>query len=104
MARRLGSHPTTLLTWSYMNRTDYNRIRNSVYGAILITPDNFGDWIITDVKFDRILSAAHGSRLAVIETLQQMHRDNELGDILPMLIDSVKSLWFCKRSYSGKAK
>lgn len=86
-----------------MNRNDYNRIRKSVYGAIFITPDQFGDWLLTDVRFDRMLIAANGSRLAVYETLKQMEHDNELGEFMPMLISTVKDLWFSKRSYGRKA-
>ena len=83
-----------------VNRDDYIRIRKGVYSAIIITPDPFGDWLVTNVRWDRMLEAARGSRLAVYETLKQMEHDNELADLMPMLISTVKDLWFSRRSYS----
>lgn len=83
-----------------MTRDDYIRIRKGVYSAIIITPDPFGDWLVTNVRYDRMLEAARGSRLAVYETLKQMEHDNELADLMPMLISTVKDLWFSRRSYS----
>ena len=83
-----------------VNRDDYIRIRKGVYSAVIITPDPFGDWLVTNVRWDRMLEAAHGSRLAVYETLKQMEHDNELADIMPALIEGVRDLWFSRRSYS----
>ena len=83
-----------------MTKDDYIRIRKGVYSAIIITPDPFGDWLVTNVRYDRMLEAARGSRLAVYETLKQMEHDNELADLMPMLISTVKDLWFSRRSYS----
>ena len=83
-----------------MTRDDYIRIRKGVYSAIIITPDPFGDWLITNIRYDRMLDAARGSRLAVYETLKQMEHDNELGEIMQTLIEGVRDLWFSRRSYS----
>ena len=70
-----------------MNAKDYINIRHSVYDAICITPDKAGDWLVTDVKFDRIISAAKGDFNAISATLDRMTRDGELADILPALVD-----------------
>lgn len=70
-----------------MNAKDYINIRHSVYDAICITPDKAGDWLVTDVKFDRIVSAAQGDYSAIDATLDRMTRDGELADILPALVD-----------------
>ena len=70
-----------------MNAKDYINIRHSVYDAICITPDKAGDWLVTDVKFDRIVSAAQGDYSAIDATLDRMSHDGELADILPALVD-----------------
>ena len=70
-----------------MNAKDYINIRHSVYDAICITPDKAGDWLVTDVRFDRIVSAAQGDYSAIDATLDRMTRDGELADILPALVD-----------------
>ena len=69
-----------------MNAKDYINIRHSVYDAICITPDREG-WLVTDVRFDRIISAAQGDFRAITVTLDRMTRDGELADILPALVD-----------------
>lgn len=69
-----------------MNEANYINIRHSVYDAICITPDRDG-WLVTDVKFDRIISAAQGDFRAITATLDRMTRDGELADILPALVD-----------------
>lgn len=69
-----------------MNEANYINIRRSVYDAICITPDR-EDWLVTDVKFDRIVSAAQGDYSAIDATLDRMTRDGELADILPALVD-----------------
>lgn len=69
-----------------MNAKDYINIRHSVYDAICITPDREG-WLVTDVRFDRIISAAKGDFRAITATLDRMTRDGELADILPAVID-----------------
>lgn len=69
-----------------MNAKDYINIRHSVYDAICITPDREG-WLVTDVKFDRIVSAAKGDFTAIAATLNRMQSDGELADILPALVD-----------------
>lgn len=69
-----------------MNAKDYINIRHSVYDAICITPDREG-WLVTDVRFDRIVSAAQGDFRAITATLDRMTRDGELADILPALVD-----------------
>lgn len=69
-----------------MNAKDYINIRHSVYDAICITPDREG-WLVTDVRFDRIVSAAQGDFRAITATLDRMSHDGELADILPALID-----------------
>lgn len=69
-----------------MNAKDYINIRHSVYDAICITPDREG-WLVTDVKFDRIVSAAKGDFTAIAATLNRMTRDGELADILPALAE-----------------
>ena len=69
-----------------MNEANYINIRHSVYDAICITPDR-GGWLVTDVKFDRIVSAAQGDFRAITATLDRMTRDGELADILPALVD-----------------
>lgn len=69
-----------------MNAKDYINIRHSVYDAICITPDREG-WLVTDVRFDRIISAAQGDFRAITATLDRMTRDGELADILPALVD-----------------
>ena len=68
-----------------MNAKDYINIRHSVYDAICITPDREG-WLVTDVRFDRIVSAAQGDFRAITATLDRMTRDGELADILPALV------------------
>ena len=70
-----------------MNEANYINIRHSVYDAICITPDKAGDWLVTDVKFDRIVSAAQGDYSAIDATLDRMSHDGELADILPALVD-----------------
>ena len=69
-----------------MNARDYSNIRHAVYSAVYITPDRDG-WLVTDVKFDRIVSAAQGDFRAIDATLDRMTRDGELADILPALVD-----------------
>lgn len=69
-----------------MNARDYSNIRHAVYSAIYITPDR-GGWLVTDVKFDRIVSAAQGDYSAIDATLDRMSHDGELADILPALVD-----------------
>lgn len=69
-----------------MNEANYINIRHSVYDAICITPDRDG-WLVTDVKFDRIISAAQGDYSAIDATLDRMSHDGELADILPALVD-----------------
>ena len=69
-----------------MNEANYINIRHSVYDAICITPAR-GGWLVTDVKFDRIVSAAQGDFRANTATLDRMTRDGELADILPALVD-----------------
>ena len=69
-----------------MNAKDYINIRHSVYDAICITPDREG-WLVTDVRFDRIVSAAQGDFRAITATLARMSHDGELADILPALVD-----------------
>ena len=69
-----------------MNARDYSNIRHAVYSAVYITPDREG-WLVTDVKFDRIVSAAQGDYSAIDATLDRMTRDGELADILPALVD-----------------
>ena len=69
-----------------MNARDYSNIRHAVYSAVYITPDR-GGWLVTDVKFDRIVSAAKGDYSAIDATLDRMTRDGELADILPALVD-----------------
>ena len=69
-----------------MNARDYSNIRHAVYSAVYITPDR-GGWLVTDVKFDRIVSAAQGDYSAIDATLDRMSRDGELADILPALVD-----------------
>ena len=70
-----------------MNARDYSNIRHAVYSAVYITPDKAGDWLVTDVKFDRIVSAAQGDYSAIDATLDRMSHDGELADILPALAD-----------------
>ena len=69
-----------------MNARDYSNIRHAVYSAVYITPDR-GGWLVTDVKFDRIVSAAQGDYSAIDATLDRMSHDGELADILPALLD-----------------
>ena len=69
-----------------MNARDYSNIRHAVYSAVYITPDREG-WLVTDVRFDRIVSAAQGDYSAIDATLDRMTRDGELADILPALVD-----------------
>ena len=69
-----------------MNAKDYINIRHSVYDAICITPDR-GGWLVTDVKFDRIVSAAQGDYSAIDATLDRMSHDGELADILPAIVE-----------------
>ena len=69
-----------------MNEANYINIRHSVYHAICITPDREG-WLVTDVRFDRIVSAAQGDFTAIAATLNRMQSDGELADILPALVD-----------------
>ena len=69
-----------------MNAKDYINIRHSVYDAICITPDH-GGWLVTGIKFDRIISAAQGDYSAIDATLDRMSHDGELADILPALVD-----------------
>ena len=69
-----------------MNARDYSNIRHAVYSAVYITPDR-GGWLVTDVKFDRIVSAAQGDYSAIDATLDRMSHDGELADILPALAD-----------------
>lgn len=69
-----------------MNARDYSNIRHAVYSAVYITPDR-GGWLVTDVKFDRIVSAAQGDYSAIDATLDRMTHDGELADILPALVD-----------------
>ena len=69
-----------------MNEANYINIRHSVYDAICITPDCEG-WLVTGIKFDRIISAAQGDYSAIDATLDRMTRDGELADILPALVD-----------------
>ena len=69
-----------------MNARDYSNIRYAVYSAVYITPDR-GGWLVTDVKFARIVSAAQGDYSAIDATLDRMTRDGELADILPALVD-----------------
>ena len=69
-----------------MNAKDYINIRHSVYDAICITPDR-GGWLVTDVRFDRIISAAQGDFRAITATLDRMTRDGELADILPAIVE-----------------
>ena len=69
-----------------MNARDYSNIRHAVYSAVYITPDREG-WLVTDVRFDRIVSAAQGDFRAITATLDRMTRDGELADILPALVD-----------------
>lgn len=69
-----------------MNAKDYSNIRHAVYSAVYITPDR-GGWLVTDVRFDRIVSAAQGDYSAIDATLDRMSHDGELADILPALVD-----------------
>ena len=69
-----------------MNEANYINIRHSVYDAICITPDREG-WLVTDVRFDRIVSAAQGDYSAIDATLDRMSHDGELADILPALAE-----------------
>lgn len=69
-----------------MNARDYSNIRHAVYSAVYITPDR-GGWLVTDVKFDRIISAAQGDYSAIDATLDRMSHDGELADILPALVE-----------------
>lgn len=69
-----------------MNARDYSNIRHAVYSAVYITPDR-GGWLVTDVRFDRIISAAQGDYSAIDATLDRMSHDGELADILPALVD-----------------
>ena len=69
-----------------MNARDYSNIRHAVYSAVYITPDREG-WLVTGIKFDRIISAAQGDFRAITATLDRMTRDGELADILPALVD-----------------
>ena len=69
-----------------MNAKDYSNIRHAVYSAVYITPDREG-WLVTGIKFDRIISAARGDFRAITATLDRMTRDGELADILPALVD-----------------
>ena len=69
-----------------MNEANYINIRHSVYDAICITPDREG-WLVTGIKFDRIISAAKGDFCAITATLDRMSHDGELADILPALVD-----------------
>lgn len=69
-----------------MNEANYINIRHSVYDAICITPDRDG-WLVTDVKFDHIISAAQGDFRAITATLDRMSHDGELADILPALVE-----------------
>ena len=69
-----------------MNARDYSNIRHAVYSAVYITPDR-GGWLVTDVRFDRIVSAAQGDFRAITATLDRMSHDGELADILPALVD-----------------
>ena len=69
-----------------MNARDYSNIRHAVYSAVYITPDREG-WLVTGIKFDRIISAARGDFRAITATLDRMTRDGELADILPAVID-----------------
>lgn len=69
-----------------MNARDYSNIRHAVYSAVYITPDR-GGWLVTGIKFDRIISAAQGDFRAITATLDRMTRDGELADILPALVD-----------------
>ena len=69
-----------------MNARDYSNIRHAVYSAVYITPDREG-WLVTDVRFDRIISAAQGDFRAITATLDRMSHDGELADILPALVD-----------------
>ena len=69
-----------------MNARDYSNIRHAVYSAVYITPDR-GGWLVTDVKFDRIVSAAQGDYSAIDATLDRMSHDGELADILPALVE-----------------
>ena len=72
-----------------MNARDYSNIRHAVYSAVYITPDR-GGWLVTDVKFDRIVSAAQGDYSAIDATLDRMTRAGELADILPALDDWIR--------------
>jgi hypothetical protein len=69
-----------------MNARDYSNIRHAVYSAVYITPDRDG-WLVTGIKFDRIISAAQGDFRAITATLDRMTRNGELADILPALVD-----------------
>lgn len=69
-----------------MNARDYSNIRHAVYSAVYITPDR-GGWLVTDVKFDRIVSAAQGDYSAIDATLDRMSHDGELADILPAIVE-----------------
>ena len=69
-----------------MNARDYSNIRHAVYSAVYITPDREG-WLVTDVRFDRIVSAAQGDYSAIDATRDRMSHDGELADILPALVD-----------------
>ena len=69
-----------------MNARDYSNIRHAVYSAVYITPDREG-WLVTGIKFDRIISAAQGDYSAIDATLDRMSHDGELADILPALVD-----------------
>ena len=69
-----------------MNARDYSNIRHAVYSAVYITPDR-GGWLVTGIKFDRIISAAQGDFRAITATLDRMTRDGELADILPAIVD-----------------
>ena len=69
-----------------MNARDYSNIRHAVYSAVYITPAR-GGWLVTGIKFDRIISAAKGDFRAITATLDRMTRDGELADILPALVD-----------------
>ena len=69
-----------------MNARDYSNIRHAVYSAVYITPDREG-WLVTGIKFDRIVSAAQGDFRAITATLDRMTRDGELADILPALVE-----------------
>lgn len=73
-----------------MDREDYNKIRRSIYSAVMIGRRQ-GSWVIQDIKFWRILEAAKGDCSAILATLKQMQADNELADILPSVIRQTKA-------------